>query len=53
MNYTRVAGTKARTMAIDFNNDLWCGGYGNHPTIWPSRGRRPRAGRPNAVLSKK
>jgi streptogramin lyase len=29
INYTRVAGTNARAMAIDANNDLWVGGYVN------------------------
>jgi streptogramin lyase len=30
INYTRVAGTNARTVCIDANNDLWVGGLGNH-----------------------
>jgi RHS repeat-associated protein len=29
INYTRVAGTGARTIAIDANNDLWVGGHDN------------------------
>ena len=28
-NYTRVAGTNARTVAVDANNDVWVGGLGN------------------------
>lgn len=29
INYTRVTGTGTRTLAIDANNDLWVGGYGD------------------------
>ena len=29
INYVRTAGKNARTLAIDANNDLWVGGYGN------------------------
>lgn len=30
INYTRVIGTNTRTIAVDANNDVWVGGYGNH-----------------------
>jgi streptogramin lyase len=29
INYTRVTGTNARTVAVDANNDVWVGGLGN------------------------
>jgi len=29
INYTRVTGTNTRTVAIDANNDVWVGGYGD------------------------
>lgn len=29
LNYTRTAGTNARTVAVDANNDVWVGGFGN------------------------
>jgi streptogramin lyase len=29
INYTRTAGTNARTVAVDENNDVWVGGWGN------------------------
>jgi hypothetical protein len=29
INYTRVAGTATRTVAVDGNNDIWVGGLGN------------------------
>ncbi|HVL32526.1 MAG TPA: hypothetical protein VM600_02985, partial [Actinomycetota bacterium] len=29
INYTRVAGTLTRTVAVDANNDVWVGGFGN------------------------
>lgn len=29
INYTRVTGTAARTVAVDTNNDVWVGGYGD------------------------
>lgn len=29
ITYTRVAGTGTRTLAVDANNDLWVGGYGD------------------------
>ena len=29
INYTRVTGTNARTVAVDSNNDVWVGGLGN------------------------
>jgi len=30
LQYVRTPGTNVRTMAIDANNDLWTGGWGNH-----------------------
>jgi len=30
INYTRVTGTGTRTVAVDANNDVWVGGWGNH-----------------------
>lgn len=30
INYTRVAGTGARTVAVDANNDVWVGGTGDN-----------------------
>lgn len=29
LNYVRTAGTNVRTVAIDSNNDVWVGGFGN------------------------
>jgi hypothetical protein len=29
INYTRVAGSHTRTIAVDRNNDVWCGGTGD------------------------
>jgi choice-of-anchor A domain-containing protein len=29
INYTRIVGTNARTVAVDANNDVWTGGLGN------------------------
>ena len=29
INYTRVGGINVRTIAVDANNDVWVGGYGN------------------------
>ena len=47
INYTRVAGTNARTVAIDHNNDLWVGGTNSkHQKLSGALTPNPNSGQP-------
>jgi streptogramin lyase len=47
INYTRVAGTGARTVAIDSNNDLWVGGTNSkHEKLNGALPPNPASGQP-------
>lgn len=49
INYTRVAGTNARTVAIDNNNDLWVGGRNSkHEKLNGALSPNPSSGQPIA-----